>query len=105
MVTPEVRVAILDFGLVADRATENAPAGGTPAYMAPEQRGGPEADMYAVGVILHKALTGALPGPGARLPSDLGELCAALLDADPGRAQSGHSLPGPPAAGQDDLSW
>ena len=38
---------------------------GTPAYMAPEQLfgepAGPESDLYAVGVILHELLSGAIP--------------------------------------------
>jgi tetratricopeptide (TPR) repeat protein len=75
LVTPEGRVVILDFGLVADRghrseraheqASEDDRGSGTPAYMAPEQcarRTATEAsDWYAVGVMLFEALTGRLP--------------------------------------------
>jgi hypothetical protein len=71
---------ILDFGLVTgDAAPERAPddlgltqAGapvGTPRYLAPEQLQGRvrvdgRADLYAVGVMLYEALTGATPHLG-----------------------------------------
>src|SRR5262249_37094450 len=61
------RVVVLDFGLVEDSGGK-ADVGiiqGTPAYMAPEQARGepalPASDWYAVGVMLHQALTGRLP--------------------------------------------
>jgi eukaryotic-like serine/threonine-protein kinase len=82
---------------------------GTPAYAAPEQmlgQGlGPKADLYALGVMLYEALTGELPAsegsPGellahklraappapstrrAGVPTDLDQLCTALLQLDP----------------------
>ncbi|HZU99802.1 MAG TPA: serine/threonine-protein kinase, partial [Planctomycetota bacterium] len=63
---------IADFGCARDLAaaslTETGALIGTPAYMAPEQLGGrrvgASADAFALGVILHEALTGALPFPG-----------------------------------------
>ena len=72
LVTPQGRVVILDFGLVADRgesaneqASDDDRGSGTPAYMAPEQcarKLATEAsDWYAVGVMLFEALTGRLP--------------------------------------------
>jgi serine/threonine-protein kinase len=63
---------IADFGCARDLAaaslTETGALIGTPAYMAPEQLDGrrvdASADAFALGVILHEALTGALPFPG-----------------------------------------
>ncbi len=74
LVTEEGRVVLLDFGLIAALAETAAyedlgQVAGTPAFMAPEQiRGesvGPEADWYAVGVIVYLALTGAFPFDGS----------------------------------------
>ena len=63
------RVKVLDFGM-AHAFGRRKIEGGTPAFMAPEQRSGaPEderSDVFALGVILHRMLTGALPPAGAR---------------------------------------
>ncbi|MBL8808776.1 MAG: serine/threonine protein kinase [Planctomycetaceae bacterium] len=75
LVTSAGRVVILDFGLVAEwRQTAGASSAGiagTPAYMAPEQAGskqvGPQADWYAVGVMLYEAISGHRPFTGAIL--------------------------------------
>jgi tetratricopeptide (TPR) repeat protein len=88
------RVVVLDFGLATDEDT--APPGheigGTPAYMAPEQKAGTpsvSSDWFAVGVMLYQCLTGQLPpsgtGPGPILfdpgtPADLSQLCLELLN-------------------------
>ncbi len=70
LVTSELRVVLLDFGLVdeIDHKTlfgERGMIEGTPLYMAPEQAAGqfpmPASDWYAVGVILFEALTGRVP--------------------------------------------
>lgn len=108
-VTPEGRVVLLDFGLVTEGAhVEEGHVVGTPLYMAPEQAQagvvGPAADMYAVGVMLFEALTGAPPFTGnplhllvrkqqldapaprelvPQVPEDLDELCVQLLARDP----------------------
>jgi serine/threonine-protein kinase len=67
-------VKVLDFGIAAnpkaatlngERLTQPGSVMGTPEYMAPEQATGvepkPAFDIYALGVILHEMLTGALP--------------------------------------------
>ena len=75
-VTPEGRVAVLDFGLAAltdgarfgELPAQAGPAG-TVAYMSPEQAAGERvteaADWYAVGVIVYEALTGRRPFEGS----------------------------------------
>ena len=57
-------VKVLDFGiakLLADAASQTAPCG-TPLYMAPEQASGegvtPAADVWALGLLVFRALTG-----------------------------------------------
>jgi len=95
-------VKVLDFGMAHAFGHRKA-AGGTPAYMAPEQwRGAPEderTDVFALGVILFRMLADQLPFPGddgaelcgprpapivevAEAPA-LGELVARMLDKDP----------------------
>jgi serine/threonine protein kinase len=101
LVTDEGRAVLLDFGLVVDanpafaESAAHGDGAGTAGYMAPEQvRGAPvsaAADCYAVGALLHEALTGQLPHPGtpvevdARVPPDLALLCSALLSPSPDR--------------------
>ncbi len=62
-----LRVAVTDFGLAVARAQEQFlslpdAAGGTPAYMAPEQRQGgevtPAADIYSLGLVLAELIGG-----------------------------------------------
>jgi hypothetical protein len=119
-VTPSGRVALLDFGLVADADADDRSSWqsmvGTAVYMAPEQahgaRVGPAADWYAVGVMLFEALTGRLPFDGAPLqvlldkqrreppppsayadcPTDLDQLTRALLAIDPEARPSGDEV-------------
>jgi hypothetical protein len=104
---------VVDFGIaaVAGDTGEVRPGGivlGTPAYLAPERMAGgpvrPATDVYALGVLLYRALTGRLPWqaetttqmikahvyaepsplpsvPG--LPDGVAELCLRCLAKDP----------------------
>jgi eukaryotic-like serine/threonine-protein kinase len=67
---PAAGVKVVDFGIsaVVGEQADAAPDGkvlGTPAYVAPERLigapVGPASDVYALGVLLHVALTGRLP--------------------------------------------
>jgi hypothetical protein len=125
LVTAEGRVVVLDFGLVVDARTSSSTptGGGTPGYIPPERALGhtadAAADWFAVGVMLHQALTGRHPylatvdhtsvtrelstlaPPNDLHPDealtrgplpDLGELCIGLLQADPARRPASDSI-------------
>jgi tetratricopeptide (TPR) repeat protein len=102
------RAKVLDFGL-ARAFGHGCLAAGTPGYMAPEQRRGQaedaRTDVFALGVILHRALAGALPfdpegelaGPAPRLEVPeapaLGALVSRMLSHDPaGRPRDGAAV-------------
>ena len=84
------RALLADFGIAKDPAqdsrlalTQSGQTLGTPLYMAPEaiQNApiGPPADVYALGVVLFEALTGALPFTGR----NFAELVANRLRSKP----------------------
>lgn len=88
LIDADGRVTLLDFGisvgaLLGDDPTEQGRIVGTPAYLAPEQIRGdpvaPQADLYALGVLLYEALSGALPHPA----DDLYALIAARINDRP----------------------
>lgn len=111
MIEPSGRCRVMDFGIA--RLAEDAVSrvtrtvAGTPLYMAPEQEQGVarrESDLFAAGVVLYEALTGARPfdgvGPGllmnklhkayepasarmAKAPAGLDEFFARALEPDP----------------------
>lgn len=112
LVTPEGRVVILDFGLVAEIESrgihDSVNLAGTPDYMSPEQGAqlpiSSSSDWYSIGVMLYQALTAQLPFSGKffevmmskqnldppepaelvrGLPPDLNDLCMRLLKRDP----------------------
>jgi serine/threonine protein kinase len=80
-------VKLTDFGIAALAGDATSRLLGTPHYMAPEQARSeaidPRADIYAIGLVLREAVSGARPRPGADRD--------AILDA----ARRGHLLPWP----------
>jgi CRP-like cAMP-binding protein len=106
-------VKLLDLGIALVVGARN-PGGGTPSYMAPEQRrGAPEderSDVFALGVLMYRMLAGVLPfpeaqgggaEPGAPRPLDVPEapdlaaLVLRMLEVDPTRRprDAAHVLP------------
>jgi len=112
--TREKVVKIMDFGLaktIEEVRKHSTVIGGTPYYMAPEQAAGgeigPATDLYALGVTLHRLLTGTFPftegdlayhhrhtpAPDPRqhrsdLPEAAARLILDLLEKDPDRRPS-----------------
>jgi serine/threonine protein kinase len=113
------RVKILDFGLVRAAAqeaglTRKGELLGSPSYMAPEQAKGnavdARTDLFSLGVVLYRLLSGELPFKGndsvstlvnvvshdpdapmclnSAVPKELSELVMQLLTKDPGQRPS-----------------
>jgi non-specific serine/threonine protein kinase len=78
------RPRLTDFGLtrVLNKGGHTTNLAGTPGYMAPEAFQGkysPASDVWAVGILMHELLTGALPYPQA----DFYALLLAITDQEP----------------------
>jgi eukaryotic-like serine/threonine-protein kinase len=95
------RTKLLDFGVArlagTPKLTATGEVVGTPLYMAPEQaRGardlGPEADVFALGCVLYRCVTGQSPFPGRTAA----ELLDALLDPRPAARARDHVAELPP---------
>jgi tetratricopeptide (TPR) repeat protein len=90
-------VKVLDFGLAFIFGSHVPLRGGTPAYMAPEQRRrGPvdeRADVFALGVMLREMLgpAAAAPGEGARARA-LRALADRMTDEDPAQRPRGAGV-------------
>ncbi len=86
MIDTNRRARVLDFGLALRHAAEPTPQSfaGSPPYMAPEQvrsaHVGPEADVYAIGVMLYEMLAGRRPFDAQDQPALLYSI---LFDAPP----------------------
>jgi serine/threonine protein kinase len=96
---PRGRVKILDFGLaraVAENAhlTQSGVIVGTPAFMAPEQARGEDVDgrcdLFSVGVVLYRLVTGVQPFKGKDTMSTLMSLA---LESPPPPAQLSAQVP------------
>ena len=89
----QLAVRILDFGVAKladdDDVTRTGVVLGTPAYMAPEQARGSanatvQSDVYAVGAVLYRMLTGRMPFDG----EDAAATLTALLRSGPKRPRA-----------------
>jgi CRP-like cAMP-binding protein len=94
------QLKVLDLGLALAFGSGKLVGGGTPAYMAPEQRrGAPEderTDVFALGVLIHQMIAGEVPfgdsggeeidhAPTLHVPGapQLAELVERMLQVDP----------------------
>src|SRR5262245_12192906 len=114
-----VRALLLDFGLARggtedDTLTQSGMIVGTPGYMSPEQALGQavdaRTDLFSLGAVLYRTLTGAYPGPArpklVDVPAELARLIRRLLAPQPSdrptsaaeveRALSRLTAPAPP---------
>jgi hypothetical protein len=76
---PRTRYVLTDFGIgrVDEGIQVEKHTGGTYLFMAPEQLRGrpvPQSDLWALGVVAYRLLTGRLPFPGPTLPEVAGQI-------------------------------
>lgn len=96
LVGADGRVRLTDFGIAKSdeyaRLTRTGASVGTPSFMAPEQitgereKIGPATDVWALGVMLHQALTGRLPFEADSLPELAARICRGLRESAASRA-------------------
>src|SRR5262245_17474325 len=93
------RVKILDFGLARPERddahlTQTGSIAGTPAYMSPEQAAGQPvdqlSDMFSLGCVLYRLLTGRLPFAG---PTTLAVLRSLALEQPPPPRVASREVP------------
>ncbi len=94
LVTPNGEPKLLDFGIAklvddADRNDQTMVCAMTPDYASPEQLAGEPittaTDIYGLGCVLYRLLTGGLPRPGSANPlkGDLKNILQHALDPEP----------------------
>jgi eukaryotic-like serine/threonine-protein kinase len=113
---------VVDFGIAAAAGERGEPGSngeiwGTPAYVAPERLAGgrvsPAADVYALGLVLYRALAGSVPWPAATavellyahqyeepaplppiagVPAEVRALCHRCLAKDPRRRPTAREV-------------
>lgn len=111
-------VKLIDFGFAVVSSDPDAPVAnfcGTPAYMSPEivkrkQYNGPKADIWALGILMYKIISGRFPFVGsvdqdlfaiittvqprisASVPQKLKALILRLLDKNPANRPSAEAI-------------
>jgi serine/threonine protein kinase len=100
LTTPNGRVKILDFGLarLLDGNSNLSSSGqiiGTPSFMSPEQARGdvadPRSDLFSLGCVLYRMLTGTLPFDG---PSPMAVLSKVIVEKPLPLAERMPAVPG-----------